>query len=389
MSLDQIAALYNRHKSVISRHIKNIYAEKRLNENSTVAKNATVQIEGNREIKRYIDYYNLEVVIEVGYKVNSNRGIILKNWVETIFKEKKSRNSTFKYEIVKFIDNKLELDVNVDTNEETVWLSQQQMAKLFETSKQNISLHINNVFKEKELDFNSVVKDYLTTALDGKVYTVKLYNLDVIISVGYRVKSNRGVSFRKWANKVLRKYLITGYVINENRVTVSKDNYCNLVDVVLGIQSDQVKTNFRLQKLEDKVFEKEYGLDKIFFNGEYYDAYTLIQQIFESANNEIIIIDSYVDRTILDRLVIKKKNVQVIIYTDVNKSKLQVLDVKSFNSQYGSLNVLYTNNVHDRFIIIDRNKLYHLGHSIKDLGKKIFSIIESDSRFINLLLNNL
>ena len=120
-----------------------------------------------------------------------------------------------------------------------------------------------------------------------------------------------------------------------------------------------------------------------------FDAYSLIQQIFESANNEIIIIDNYIDRSILDRLIVKKKSVKVLIYTNINTSKLLGSDIKSYNSQYRGLTVLYTTKVHDRFIIIDRNKLYHLGHSIKDLGKKIFSIIESDNTFIELLLKNL
>ena len=120
----------------------------------------------------------------------------------------------------------------------------------------------------------------------------------------------------------------------------------------------------------------------------YYDAYTLIQSLFESANNEIIIIDNYVDRTILDRLVVKKSNVQVIIYTSIN-TRLLGRDINTFNSQYGGLDVRYTTNVHDRYIIIDQNKIYHLGHSIKDLGKKIFSISESDSNLISKLLSNI
>ena len=170
---------------------------------------------------------------------------------------------------------------------------------------------------------------------------------------------------------------------------VSHDNYNNLVNVVLGMQSDQLKTNDRLTKLEDKVFDKQYGLDKIFFNGEFFDAYSLIQQIFESANDQIIVIDNYIDRSLLDRLVVKKNSVKITIYTNINTSKLLNNDIKIFNKQYGLLDVKYTTKVHDRYIIIDNNKLYHLGHSIKDLGKKIFSISESDSELIPVLLKNI
>lgn len=287
-----------------------------------------------------------------------------------------------KYEVVKFKDNEIELEVNVSPKEETIWMTQSQIAILFNTTKQNISLHTNNIFKDHELDKNSVVKDFFTTATDGKNYKVKYYNLDVVISVGYRVKSNRGVIFRKWANQVLKEYLLKGYVINEKRVTVSNENYIELRNEVVNI-------NNRLVKLEDKVSNKEYNLDKILFNGQFYDAYTLIQSIFESASNEIIIIDNYIDRSILDRLVVKKNNVNVIIYTNNKTSKILHNDINAFNNQYGLLNIINTTKTHDRYIIIDKNKIYHIGASIKDLGKKIFSIIESDSKLITELLNNI
>ena len=203
----------------------------------------------------------------------------------------------------------------------------------------------------------------------------------MIISVGSRVNSKIGTKFRQWANQVLKEYLIKGYVINENRVTVSNENYIELRNEVTSI-------NNRLLKVEDKVLDKEYEINKIFYNGEFYDAYTLIQSIFEKATNEIIIIDNYTDRTILDRLVVKKKDVKVKIYTSIN-SKLIGRDINTFNNQYGLLEVIYTTKVHDRYIIIDQNKLYHLGHSIKDLGNKIFSISELDSKFIRVLINNM
>jgi len=285
-----------------------------------------------------------------------------------------------KYELVKFVNDELELEVNVSPNGETVWLTQKQMALLFNVTVDNISLHIKNILKE-ELDY-TVVEESSITASDGKKYKTKLYNLDMIISVGYRVKSIRGIIFRKWANKVLKEYLKKGYVINENRVVVSNENYIELRNEVVNI-------NNRLIKVEDKVFDKEFGLNKIFFDGEFYDAYTFIQSLFEKANNEIIIIDNYVDRSILDRLTVKSSNVNVIIYTNNKISKILTKDKELFNSQYGGLDVRYTTKVHDRYIIIDQNKIFHLGHSIKDLDKKIFSINELENSLIKILLNNL
>ena len=283
-----------------------------------------------------------------------------------------------KYELVKFIDNELELEVSVSPKEETIWMTANQMALLFNKDEKTIRKHINNIFKDGELIYNDNTQKVRVV---GVKQHINMYTLNVVISVGYRVKSNIGVKFRIWANKVLKEYLLKGYVINENRVTVSNENYIELKNEVTSI-------NNRLLKVEDKVLDKEYEINKIFYNGEFYDAYTLIQSIFEKATNEIIIIDNYIDRTILDRLVVKKKEVRVKIYTSIN-SKLIGRDINTFNNQYGLLEVIYTTKVHDRYIIIDQNKLYHLGHSIKDLGKKIFSISELDSKFIRVLISNL
>lgn len=290
-----------------------------------------------------------------------------------------------KYEIVKFVDGELELEVNVSPKEETIWLTQSQMALLFDVDRTRITRHINNIFNENELDEDSNVRK---THFTNNYKPTFLYSLNVIISVGYRVKSKRGILFRIWANKILKEYLIKGYVIDRDRTTVTTENFNNLVVVVNNIYSNQITTNERLLKLEDKVFDKEYILNKIFYEGQFYDAYTLIQQIFEGANNEIIIIDNYVDRSILDGLVVKKTNVKVIIYTSL-QTRLLGKDIDLFNKQYGNLEVKYTTKVHDRYIIIDQEKLYHLGYSIKDLGKKICSISESDTNLIKELLNNI
>ena len=286
-----------------------------------------------------------------------------------------------KYELVKFIDDELELEVSVSPKEETIWMTQTEIAELFGKDRKTITRHIQNILKEFELKETQVCSKNEHTALDGKKYIVKIYNLDMIIAIGYRVKSKRAIIFRQWANKVLKEYLLKGYVINENRVTVSNENYIELKNEVTSI-------NNRLLKVEDKVLDKEYEINEIFYNGEFYDAYTLIQSIFEKATNEIIIIDNYTDRTILDRLVVKKKEVKVKIYTSIN-SKLIGKDINTFNNQYGLLEVIYTTKVHDRYIIIDQNKLYHLGHSIKDLGNKIFSISELDSKFIRVLIRSM
>ena len=286
-----------------------------------------------------------------------------------------------KYEIVKFVDEEVKLDVNISPLEKTIWISIEQMSVLFERDRSVISKHIKNIFLEGELLEDSVCAFFAHTANDGKVYNVKYYNLDVVISVGYRVKSKRGVLFRQWASNIIQDYLIKGYAINKERSLVTNENYVRLINKVESLDE-------RVSNIENNYKPQDFKSSQLFFDGQLYDAYTLIQSIFESDNNEIIIIDNYVDRSILDRLVVKKHNVQVIIYTSIN-SKLLGRDINTFNSQYGGLDVRYTTNVHDRYIIIDQNKIYHLGHSIKDLGKKIFSISESDSNLISKLLNNI
>ncbi len=286
-----------------------------------------------------------------------------------------------KYEVIKFKDDEFEMDVNVSPNEETVWLSLNEICLLFERDKSVISRHIRNVLKEEITYEKQVVAKNATTASDDKTYIISYYNLDVIISVGYRVKSKRGILFRRWANKVLKQYLLNGYVINENRVVVSNENFIRLSNEVTSI-------NNRLIKIEDKVFDN-YDKYSILFNGQFYDAYTLIQSIFEEAIEEIIIIDNYVDRTILDRLIVKKSNVKVIIYTHKDRCKLLDKDIEMFSKQYGNLVIRYTDKVHDRYIIIDQIKLYHLGASIKDLGKRIFSINELDKDLVCILIDKL
>ena len=289
-----------------------------------------------------------------------------------------------KYETVKFNNDSVEIDVTVSPLEDTVWLSQEQMALLFNVNVPAVNKHIKNIISENELDVGSTVSKMEIVRYEGNrrvKRNINIYNLDMIISVGYRVNSVEGIKFRRWANKVLKEYLLKGYIINEERSLVTNENYVRLINKVESL-------NERVSNIEKEYKPKDFKNTQLFFEGEFYDAYTLIQSLFESAHTEIIIIDNYVDRTILDRLVVKNSNVQVVIYTSIN-SRLLARDINAFNNQYGRLDVRYTTNVHDRYIIINQNKLYHLGHSIKDLGKKIFSISESDNSLISVLLSNI
>jgi hypothetical protein len=255
-------------------------------------------------------------------------------------------------------DSAVKLEVRLE--HETVWLTQAQMTELFQTTKQNISLHINNIFKEVELERQSVVKEFLTTAADGKKYHVDYYNLDVIISVGYRVKSQRGTKFRQWANRVLKEYLLKGYAINQR---------------FERIEQQVSDTKRRLTKTEEKVdfFIKTSlpPVEGIFYDGQIFDAYTFAAGLIKSAKLSIVLIDSYIDETVLTLLSKRKSKVDAVIYTPEISPQLR-LDLKKHNAQYPPITVKIFKKSHDRFLIID-STVYHIGASLKDLGRKWFA----------------
>ena len=278
-----------------------------------------------------------------------------------------------KNEIILYHSNELAEHIEVRIEEETVWLTQQQIAALFNQTKQNISLHINNCFKENELESISVVKDSLTTAKDGKAYKTKYYNLDVIISIGYRVKSKQGTQFRIWANKILKDYLLKGYAIN-NRMNRLEDNVETIANKINQIEL-QINTHL-------------IPTQGVFFDGQVFDAYTLTSKIIKTAKQSIVLIDNYIDETSLTHLAKKKKEVQVFLLTKTI-SKALALDVKKANEQYGHFNIKTFAQSHDRFLIIDNKDVYHLGASLKDLGKKWFAFSKMDKHSVQNILNSI
>lgn len=278
-----------------------------------------------------------------------------------------------KNEIILYRPDEIDEYIEVWIDEETVWLTQQQMATLFDQTKQNISLHINNCFREKELDPVSVVKDSLTTAKDGKKYTTKYYNLDVIISIGYRIKSKQGTQFRIWATRVLKDYLLKGYAIN-NRMNRIEDN----VEAIAN----------KVNQIELQINTHMIPTQGVFFDGQVFDAYVLASKIMSSAKKTIVLIDNYVDENSLVHLSKKQKDVTVTILTK-NISKQLQLDVEKANTQYQGITVKSFDKSHDRFLIIDENDIYHLGSSLKDLGKKWFAFSKLNKSSIGNILNSI
>ena len=274
-----------------------------------------------------------------------------------------------KYEIVKFEQGDLALDVNVSPAEETVWLSLNEICLLFGRDKSVISRHIKNIFKEGELtEKETVAKNATVQHEGGKLVTRNIdYNLDVIISVGYRVKSQNGIVFRRWANSVLKEYLLKGYVINEERTLVTNENYVNLIHKVEGVLEKKVdELDNRVTKIEEShVAERE----KIFFDGQFFDARVFLKELFIKAEKEIILIDPYADILALDYIKGKSNGVVINLFIS-SKAKLSKEDVNSFNNQYGGLSVKINDAFHDRFLIIDGHICYSLGASLNYAGKK-------------------
>ena len=282
-----------------------------------------------------------------------------------------------KNEIILYRPNELAEHIEVMFDEDTVWLTQAQMAELFGRTKQNISLHINNVFREGELISNLVVKEYLTTtqhgAIKGKTQSlnVKHYNLDVIISVGYRVKSQQGTHFRIWATKILKDFLLKGYVIN-NRVD-------RLEDDVEAIKS-------RMDGIDLRINTPFIPTQGIFYEGQVFDAYEHVSKIIRSAKNSIVLIDNYVDESTLVHISKKNTGVKALILTRDISNQL-ALDILRANAQYGDFSVKKFTQSHDRFLIIDNGtEVYHIGASLKDLGKKLFAFSKLDKDSVTSII---
>ncbi len=261
-----------------------------------------------------------------------------------------------------------DFQIDVRVQDETVWLNRLQMTQLFGRDVKTIGKHINNALNE-ELQGISVVAKFATTASDGKTYSVEYYNLDVIISVGYRVKSKRGVQFRRWANKILKEYLLKEQ-ISQKRLEKVENEVADLKKKITEI-SFQIRTELPPKQ-------------GVLFDGQVFEAHKFVSDIVRSAEKSIILIDNYVDDTVLTLFSKRKRGVVLKILTK-NLSKQLILDIHKFNEQFPPAEIKEFNHSHDRFMIIDDRDLYHFGASLKDLGKKWFGFSKMDIEVTKML----
>lgn len=279
-----------------------------------------------------------------------------------------------KNEIIFYLSNELPEQLEVRFEKETIWLTQKQMSILFGKDTDTISLHLKHIFSEQELNENSTTELLSVVQKEGNRLVsrkIKYYNLDAILSVGYRVNSKRVTQFRIWANQVLKDYLIKGYAVN-NRI--------NRLEGQLETIKDKV------QQIDLQIQSKLIPTQGIFFEGQVFDAYKLTSRIIRSAKKSIVLIDNYIDENTLTHLSKKGKNVRVTLLTK-NQSKQLSLDLKKVNAQYGNFAWLQFDKSHDRSLIIDQNEVYHLGASLKDLGKKWFAFSKLNKLSVESLLN--
>ena len=248
-------------------------------------------------------------------------------------------------------NDSLRLEVRLDGD--NVWLNRSQLAELFDRDVKTIGKHINNALKE-ELDNVPVVAKFATTAADGKVYQTEHYNLDMVISVGFRVKSRRGVDFRRWANTILKEYMLKGYAINQRIEQLEK---------TVALHSEKIDFFVRTSLPP---------VEGIFFDGQIFDAYKFATDLIRSARKSLLLIDNYVDESVLLMLSKRNPGVSATIYTQKITAQLQ-LDLDKHNDQYPPINIRTYRNSHDRFLIVDDKEVYPIGASLKDLGKKMFA----------------
>ena len=271
-------------------------------------------------------------------------------------------------------DETIRLEVRVE--DETVWLTQQQISDLFLRDRSVINRHINNVFKEGECDKESNVH-FLHIPNSDK--PVMYYSLDVIISVGYRVKSLNGTKFRRWANGVLKQYLLRGYAVNQRMFDIEQ----KMVEQGMEIAELRKKVDFFVRSSLPPV-------EGIFYDGQIFDAYVHIVNLIKQAKQSIVLIDNYIDETTLTMLSKRSSNVSATIYTSQHVQNLHQLqlDILRHNQQYPPIAVNYCQRNHDRFLIID-DVVYVFGASLKDAGKKLFAYIRMQETSAMELLNNL
>jgi len=263
--------------------------------------------------------------------------------------------------IIVYEDGEIELKVSLEND--TIWLTQKQIAELFDKDVRTVNEHINTIYEEEELYKNSTIRKFRIVQKEGKREVsrdIAHYNLDMVISIGYRANSKK---FRQWATSVLKEYIVNGYAINSEKITHQRFK---------ELESDVDTLKNKVSKIDTLVEQNSFHISQgIFYNGQIYDAYAFVNDLLKSAQSEVILCDNYIDDTTFT-LCSKYSNINFIIYTQSISKQLK-LDFQKYQKQYKNIELKEIKSFHDRFLIIDNSEIYHIGASIKDLGNKVFA----------------
>ena len=274
--------------------------------------------------------------------------------------------------VVTYNNGEIELKVSIDNNKETIWLTQKQIVALFEKNQSVISRHINNIFKDGEVDDKSNMQKMHIANSDKPV---NFYSLDIILAIGYRTNSKKAIEFRKWATKVLKEYIVNGYAINSEKITI---------DRFLHLENDMNNLKQKVNNINNLIDSNKLEIKQgIFYNGQIYDAYAFTNDLLKSAKKDIVLVDNYIDDTVLTLFSKYEKLHFTIVSKSINKQSK--LDISKYNQQYNNLTIKTSNNFHDRFLLIDNKESYHLGASLKDLGKKVFGFSKMDINSFDMI----
>lgn len=285
------------------------------------------------------------------------------------------------------IYNTGEIELKIPLNDNDIWLSANDIASIFGVNRPAIVKHIGNIYKTDELSKNTTCSILEQLAPDGKLRNMNFYNLDMIISVGYKINSKKATKFRQWANGVLKNYIQNGYVLNSAKLTEQKitllENDLKLLQT--KVKNNQLQTDAKFNKLFETIEEKSIKPTQgIFYDGEVYDAYLFVSDLIKSAKKSIVLVDNYLDESVLTMLSKRAPDVTATLYTKNITPQLE-LDLKKHNAQYPEITLKKFDASHDRFLIIDSKELYHIGASLKDLGKKWFAFSKFERESFDIL----
>jgi len=365
LTQEQIAELYQKSRSTITEHINNILSKGELIRSTSVGI-------ADRTNHRPAKIYNLDMITAIGYRIKSSRTTKFKEWALNEIEKFKSQNNQKMAlsQYILFNYDEIKLNVNVDPDKDTVWLNKNQLIILFDTTRQNLEYHINNIYSQNELVEEATCKKILQVQIEDNrevTRTNSLYNLDMIISLGFRINSKRGIIFRQWANRILKQYLLKGSVINEERCLSCTSNIISLQNKVDSIES-------KINNLENDVHSEN---SKAFFEGEIVEPYTFIRHIFFLAKENLTITDFYADNYLISMLKDIKVNITIVTSSSSYLNKIALPN---------NINVVYDNDIHGRYIFIDDKYVYALDNSFNNIGKKRFVIMKLENITKEMLL---